>query len=66
MWYERFNEYLLQVGFLKKKPIPNVYIKCFHHMFVNLGLYVDDYNISICNNISFLNTTKLELLKFSN
>jgi len=58
MWYECFNKYLLQVGFLKEKINFNVYIKHSHHMFVILGLYVDDYNILVFNNISFLTLQK--------
>lgn len=53
----------------KKKVNPNVYIKCSNHMFVILGLYVDDYNILVFINISFVNTTKIKLfniLKLTN
>jgi hypothetical protein len=34
MWYEHFNAYLLNIGFLKIKENPDVYIKCSTQMFV--------------------------------
>jgi hypothetical protein len=46
----------------KKKSYLNVYIERFNHMFIILGFYVDG-SISISNNISFLNITKMELFQ---
>jgi hypothetical protein len=41
MWYEHFNAYLLNVGFLKIEEDPYVYIKHSTHMFVwpTLGIW---------------------------
>lgn len=62
MWYECFNEYLLQVGFKNKKSYSNVYIEHFIHMFIILGFYVDG-SISVSSNIPFLNIANMELFQ---
>jgi hypothetical protein len=60
MWYERFNSYLLQIGFTKCVTDPNVYIKCVLTHFVLLGLYVDD-SILVSDDEFFLHDIKYKL-----
>ena len=44
VWYERFNNYLLLIGYTKCHSDSNVYIKRNEDklLFVTLGLYIDD------------------------
>lgn len=59
MWFERYNKYLLHLGFIPCATDSNVYVKQISSKFVLLGFYVDN-QILVSNNADFLTTIKKE------
>lgn len=60
MWFQRFNSYLLEIGFLPCSADGNVYVKKQGTNFAMLGLYVDD-SIVISNSSAFFTSIKHDL-----
>jgi hypothetical protein len=52
-WYQRFDDYLVLIGFTKKSTNSNVYILKKDSSYMILGIYVDDI-ILTSNNLIFL------------
>lgn len=59
IWFERYNKFLIHLGFVPCPTNSNVYVKKLSFKFIILGLYVDD-QILVSNDLTFLDTINKE------
>ena len=60
MWYQKFDTYILGLGFLRSKVDHYVYCKQVSNHFIYVVLYVDEMFL-VRNNIHLINEVKLQL-----
>ena len=60
MWYQKFDTYILGLGFVRSKVDHSVYSKHIGDHFINIVLYVDDM-LLIVNNKDVIKEVKSQL-----
>ena len=60
MWYQKFDTYILGLGFVRRKDDHCVYSKHVGNHFINIVLYVDDM-LLIGKNKDFIKEVKSQL-----
>ena len=61
-WYKKIDQYFELIGLKKSHADPNIYVLRNATLYLIIALYVDDL-IMVCNDLSFLLKTKVDLSK---